>query len=159
KSMDLAIINYGMGNLLSVRNALESLGAPVRVVEDARALGDPSGIVLPGVGAFGEAMRQLEERGFADVLANEVIERKKPFLGICLGLQVLGGKGYELGEQRGLGWIRGEVTRLEVAPNVRVPHIGWSEVAGRGTLFAGIPEQTAFYFVHSYRLVAVDDAV
>lgn len=163
--MDLAVVNYGMGNLLSVKNAFESLGARVRVADGEADLRDAAAIVLPGVGAFGEAMRQLRERGFDEALQREVVERKKPFLGICLGLQLIAEKGYELGEHVGLGWIGGEVKRLEVAPNVRVPHIGWSEVEAAGAdgkggaLFAGIPERTAFYFVHSFHLVAKDEAV
>lgn len=157
--MDLAIVNYGMGNLLSVRNALESLGASVRVVESGEQLRDAGAIVLPGVGAFGEAMGQLRARGLDDALRVEVLDRKKPFLGICLGLQLLARRSHELGVNDGLGWVAGEVHRLQVARGVRVPHIGWSEVEGRGTLFKGIPDRTAFYFVHSYHLVAENPSV
>jgi imidazole glycerol-phosphate synthase subunit HisH len=157
--MDLAIVNYGMGNLLSVRNALESLGATVRVVEQGEQLRDAGAIVLPGVGAFGEAMKQIRARRLEEALRVEVLERRKPFLGICLGLQLVAQRGHELGVHDGLGWVAGEVQRLDVAPGVRVPHIGWSEVEGRGTLFKGIPDRTAFYFVHSFHLVAEDPSV
>ncbi|MBX3260976.1 MAG: imidazole glycerol phosphate synthase subunit HisH [Labilithrix sp.] len=157
--MNLAIVNYGMGNLLSVRNAFASLGAEAEVVEAGQDLERAGAIVLPGVGAFGEAMKQLRARGLEEALHREVMERKKPFLGICLGLQLLARRGHELGVNDGLGWVAGEVRRLDVAPDLRVPHIGWSEVEGRGPLFAGIPDRTAFYFVHSYHFVAEDPAV
>jgi glutamine amidotransferase len=159
RNMDVAVVNYGMGNLLSVRNAFASLGADARIVDKASDLAAARSIVLPGVGAFGEAMTQLRERGLDSGLREQVLERKKPFLGICLGLQLLADRGHELGLNNGLGWVEGEVRRLEVAPSIRVPHIGWSEVDGKGTLFRGIPPKTAFYFVHSFHLVASDAAI
>jgi glutamine amidotransferase len=156
--MRIALVDYGMGNLLSVKNALEHVGATLQVASSAAGLDDAGAVVLPGVGAFGEAMRELRARGLQDALEEHVRVRKKPFLGICLGLQLLGDRGHELGTHDGLGWVPGEVERLDVAP-LRVPHIGWSEVEGKGPLFAGIPERSAFYFVHSFHLVSRDPSV
>lgn len=151
--MIVGLIDYGMGNLRSVRNALEYHGASVRVVERGETLADVGAVVLPGVGAFGEGMRGLRERGFVDALALEVRERGKPMLGICLGLQLLAARGLELGEHEGLGWFAGEVRRFAVPAELRVPHIGWNAVAGSGALFKGIPANSSFYFVHSFHLV------
>lgn len=157
--MRFAIIDYGMGNLRSVRNALEFVGAEVAVAERGQHLSDADAVVLPGVGAFGRGMEGLRDRGFVDALQREVRERKKPMLGICLGLQLFARWGRELGDHEGLGWVDGEVTRLPQADGIRVPHIGWNDVAGTGPLFEGIPSPSAFYFVHSYRLVASDDSI
>ncbi len=151
--MAIAVIDYGMGNLSSVRNALRAVGADVRIVQHGHELGGASAIVLPGVGAFGAGMEGLRLRGFADALSREVIERKKPLLGICLGLSLLAEIGHEFGRHLGLGWVPGEVVSLDVASlGLRVPHVGWNEVHGSGTLFRGIPEDSSFYFAHSYHL-------
>jgi glutamine amidotransferase len=151
--MHIGIIDYGMGNLLSVRNALAAVGAEVRLVTRGEELADAHAIVLPGVGAFGSGMAGLRERGFVDALEREVRERRKPMLGICLGMQLLATRGTEGGEHRGLCWIDATVTRLDVRSDLRVPHIGWNDVQGRGALFAGIPELASFYFVHSFHVV------
>jgi len=156
--MRVAVVDYGMGNLLSVRNALLHLGAEVVSADTAAGLREAHAVVLPGVGAFGEAMRQLKARELLGGLEEEVRTRGKPMLGICLGMQLLGERGEELGVHQGLGWVPGDVRRLSAAP-LRIPHIGWSEVAGEGPLFRGIPERTAFYFVHSFHFVAADPAV
>ncbi len=156
--MIIGIVDYGMGNLLSVRNALEAIDVDARLVDNGAALADVDAIVLPGVGAFGKGMSGVRERGFEGALDREVRQRGKPFLGICLGMQLLGGRGLELGDNAGLGWIAGCVKKLDVAP-LRVPHVGWNDVAGRGALFAGIPEKTSFYFVHSFHLVPEVPAV
>jgi imidazole glycerol phosphate synthase glutamine amidotransferase subunit len=151
--MQIGIIDYGMGNLLSVKNALQAVGAEVRLATRGEDLSDVHGIVLPGVGSFGSGMQGLRERGFVDALEREVRERRKPMLGICLGMQLLADRGNEGGEHRGLCWIDGTVARLDVGSGLRVPHIGWNDVQGRGALFAGIPDRASFYFVHSFHLV------
>ena len=151
--MQIGIIDYGMGNLLSVKNALEAVGADVRVAARGEELADVHGVVLPGVGAFGRGMEGLRERGFVEALEREVRERKKPMLGICLGLQLLAARGTELGEHTGLGWIDGAVVRFEHGTALRVPHVGWNDVRGRGPLFTNIPPEASFYFVHSFHLV------
>jgi imidazole glycerol-phosphate synthase subunit HisH len=152
-SLSIAIVDYGMGNLLSVRNALEAIGAKATIVDRGDVLRDFGAIVLPGVGAFGKGMAGLKERGFVDALDREVREKKKPFLGICLGLQLLAEHGTELGTHSGLGWLRGTVTRFAIAPDLRVPHIGWNEVHGRSRLLEGLPQGASFYFVHSFHFV------
>jgi glutamine amidotransferase len=158
-STRIAIIDYGMGNLLSVRNALVAAGAEVTVAQRGEGLSDAHAIVLPGVGAFGKGMEGLHRSGFVEALEVEVREKGKPMLGICLGLQLLATRGTELGEHKGLGWVRGHVVRFELDASLRVPHVGWNDVHGGGALFAGLPEGASFYFVHSYHLVPEDESV
>jgi glutamine amidotransferase len=119
----IAIIDYGMGNLSSVFNGLRSLNVEAKVADSPAALREAHGIILPGVGAFGDGMRNLHERGFVEELERQVLRGGKPFLGLCLGLQLLGSKGFEFGEHQGLGWIPGNVGRLP-ASTLRIPHIG-----------------------------------
>ena len=157
--MFVAIVDYGMGNLVSVRNALEAVGATVRIVDDGTALANAGAIVLPGVGAFGRGMEGLRERGFVDALELHVREQERPFLGICLGLQLLAERGTEQGEHAGLGWVPGVVRRLDVPPELRVPHVGWNEVRGPSPLLRGIPDGASFYFVHSYHLTPSNSAI
>lgn len=152
--MRIAVVDYGMGNLRSVANAFEAVGQPVELASEPEQLDGVAGIVLPGVGAFGDAMRNLRERGFVEALEEHVRERGVPFLGLCLGMQLVAEESLEHGAHRGLGWVPGEVVRLEPmngAP-LRVPHIGWNDVRfAPGTrLFAGVGETQTFYFVHSY---------
>lgn len=143
-----------MGNLRSVLNAFRAVGAEARVAGSAEDLGDASGVVLPGVGAFGDGIRNLRARGFAEALESQVLRGGKPFLGICLGQQLLGTMGLEYGKHAGLDWIPGVVDRLPVAPPLRLPHIGWNDVRfeKREGLYAGLGETQAFYFVHSFAL-------
>ena len=151
--MLFGIIDYGMGNLLSVKNALIAVGAQVAILDRGAQLTNAGAVVLPGVGAFGKGMAGLRERGFVDALEREVREKKKPMLGICLGMQLLATTGTELGTHEGLGWVPGTVRRFVLPAELRVPHMGWNDVRGRGPLFAGIPETASFYFVHSFHLV------
>lgn len=154
------VIDYGMGNLGSARRAFEECGADVVVSDDPKALHDATHVVLPGVGAFGDGIAHLRHHGWIDPLKDAVTARKLPFLGICLGMQLIADKGFEGGEHEGVGLIPGEVTRLEPKDaSERVPHIGWNEIAPRGdcVLFKGIPAGTDVYFVHSYRFVPKDE--
>jgi glutamine amidotransferase len=161
--MKVAVIDYGMGNLHSVSKALEFVGADVMITQKSSDLKEADRVVLPGVGSFAEGMRQLEERGLVNVLNDEVIARGKPFLGICLGMQLAAESGEEHGKTRGLGWIKGSVIRLDTNdPHVKVPHMGWNdiEVTQPSPLFKNIRGPLTFYFVHSYHLMtAMKDAV
>lgn len=157
--MKVAIINYGMGNLGSVRRALEELGVEPFIAEHPLALLDANRIVLPGVGAFTEGMSRLRAGGWVDALHRLVNTEHKPLLGICLGMQMLANSGEEGGEVPGLGFIDGRVRRLDVLGcDLRIPHVGWNEVACRqdDPLFAHIPQGSDFYFVHSYAVECAD---
>ena len=148
----LAIIDYGMGNLASVRNAAKFLGYEARVTDDARTLRDADCYVLPGVGAFAVAMSNLRQLGLDSALKEEVVEKRKPLLGICLGMQLLARDSLEMGLHEGLSWIDAHVVPLREAPGTRVPHVGWSELhQPRDTLFEGLEAGASFYFDHSYR--------
>jgi glutamine amidotransferase len=155
--MKVGLINYGMGNLGSVRRALEDLEAEVVVAERPEALSDVDRMVLPGVGAFGEAMARLRAGGWEEALRREVHDRGKVLLGICLGMQMLAASSDENGVTAGLGFIPGRIRRLDdLGCALRIPHVGWNEVrfADGASLFAGIPQAVDFYFVHSYALEA-----
>lgn len=154
----IAIVDYRMGNLRSVQKGFEHAGVDdVRVTDDPAVLAAAEGIVLPGVGAFRDAAANLRESGMREVLL-EHVAAGTPFLGICLGLQLLASVGLEDGQWEGLGLVPGTCERLP--SGVKVPHIGWNtvEYPRESALFAGVPESTAFYFVHSYRIVPDDPA-
>jgi glutamine amidotransferase len=146
----IAILDYGMGNLRSAEKALERVGAEVALTREPERIQAADALVLPGVGAFPKAMRAVRELGF-DELLREHVEKGKPVLGICLGMQLLFESSSELGGAEGLGLLEGEVAELE-APGLKVPHIGWNEVAWtNGTPIAeGLSNPAAFYHVHSY---------
>lgn len=152
----VVVIDYGMGNLDSARRALEECGGDVVVTDEPSELRRADHIVLPGVGAFPEAMENLRQRGFDEALRDEV-SAGAPLLGICLGMQVLAATGSEAGGAKGLGLIDGDVDRLvPTSRTERVPHIGWNEVTAVDDhpLFAGIAPGTDFYFVHGYHFAA-----
>jgi glutamine amidotransferase len=160
--MDVAIIDYSMGNLRSVANAFEALGCRTEIVVDPAKLIDADRIILPGVGAFGDAMSNLRRGGWIPRLNEEVRQKRKPFLGICLGMQLLATTGLEHGEHEGLGWIPGVSRRIESENgSVRVPHIGWNDVkfCKKEGLFASLQDEQTFYFVHSYILAPENPAV
>ena len=159
----IAIINSGIANVQSVANAFEALGCDAVITADAQAIRDARAVVLPGVGAFADGMKNLRACGLVEVLHEQVMDRGKPLLGICLGLQLLTQTGFEHGEHAGLGWVPGVAQRLTPAdPALHVPHVGWNDctIVRRAPLFAGLPERPTFYFVHSYHVVpAAEDAV
>jgi glutamine amidotransferase len=157
----LAIVDYGMGNLRSVRNALRFLGEESTITSDPEALAAADAIVLPGVGAFGEAMGNIRSRRLDSALSRQVLDRQKPILGICLGMQLMAERSEELGDHRGLGWIAGEVKAIPPLPAQRVPHVGWSEVdAPPGeALFERAGTDACFYFDHSFHLECGRDLV
>jgi glutamine amidotransferase len=149
----IGIVDYGMGNLLSVYSAFDFLGADVMICKEPEELKNVDRIVIPGVGAFKDCIDKIKTSGFQQALNEQVIDRGKPTLGICLGMQVMAGKSYEDGEFEGLGWFDAEVIRLTPAEaNRRVPNIGWNDVSYNKNvpLFKGLPSQPDFYLVHSY---------
>ncbi len=157
----VAVIDYNMGNLASVRNALEKIGCDSKIVSDPDEVGDFDRVLLPGVGAFGDAMEHLK-RGGMDEAVREFAESGKPMLGICLGMQLLFGRSSEFGEHEGLGLIPGEVVPFD--PNLfttphKIPHMGWNElfVQRETPIFAGLPKEFYLYFVHSFHAVTPDE--
>lgn len=152
----VAIVDYGLCNLDSVARAVEECGGVPLVTDDPRAIRSGSHIILPGVGAFADAMARMRQRGLDAALTEAVREHHVPFLGICLGMQLMATVGHEGGETAGLGLVEGEVRRLEPdGPGTRIPHVGWNEVAWvrDSPLARGLPDGKDFYFVHSYHLV------
>lgn len=153
--MKVGIVNYGMGNLGSVRRALHDLGAEAFIAEHPAALFEANRIVLPGVGAFGEGMARLRAGEWEPALRRLVGNEGKPMLGICLGMQMLASVGEEGGANEGLGLIEGRVRRLDaLGCDLRLPHVGWNDVQfpTEDLLFAQIPARSDFYFVHSFAL-------
>jgi imidazole glycerol-phosphate synthase subunit HisH len=149
----IGIIDYGMGNLLSVHSAFEYLGADAVICKHPEELKNMDRIVIPGVGAFKDCIHKLKQTGFEQALNEEVIDKGKPTLGICLGMQVMATKSFEGGEFEGLGWFDAEVIRLAPSEaNLRVPNIGWNDVSYNTSvfLFNGLPSHPDFYLVHSY---------
>ena len=154
----VGLVDSGICNLDSARRALEECGAAVRVAREPGDLDGVDRVVLPGVGAFPDAMRRLRETGFDHRLADLAVEARTPILGVCLGMQLLAGSGVEVAPSAGRGLIPGDVVPLEPADGERIPHIGWNEVRAQGDspLFEGIIPGADFYFVHSYRFAATD---
>jgi glutamine amidotransferase len=151
----IGIVDYGLGNILSVYHALEMVGAEVMVCSCPEDLVSVERIVFPGVGAFRDCMVNRVERGLIEALETAVFDQGKPILGICLGMQAMARKSFEGGEHQGLGWLEGDVVALQPSDSaLRVPHIGWNDVQYRpdSPLFEGLPPSPDFYFVHSYYL-------
>lgn len=155
-----AIIDYGAGNIKSVEKALLSLGQEVVITDDKETILNADRIILPGVGAFGDAMAQLEKTGL-DVVIREAVEKNIPFLGICLGLQLLFEKSEEAPGVKGLGILKGEVKKIPAEQGLKIPHMGWNSLhfAHDGKLFHGIEEGSYVYFVHSYYLKAEEEFI
>ena len=149
----LAIVDYGVGNLFSLRSSFEAIGEPVQVTDDPIALANADGIILPGVGAFGDAAEKLRRTGLSETVAREA-KAGKPLLGICLGMQLLFEKSLEYGEHQGLGLLRGTVRPIrEVIPtDYKIPHIGWNalEITRQVPLLCNTKNGEFVYFVHSY---------
>ena len=159
----IAIIDYGVGNLFSLRCSLEKNGADVTVTSDPDCLRQADKLLLPGVGAFEDAARKLRSNGLDQVVKDEAI-KGKPLLGICLGMQMLFEKSYEYGKHEGLGLLKGQVIGMEgtIPEGLQIPHIGWNALHFRQNdcpLFANIRENDCVYFVHSYYAVGCDDSL
>ena len=151
----IGVIDYGMGNLGSVANALSFLGAPARLLRGPEEMAACRALILPGVGAFGDCMANLRRHGYVEPVQAWIAE-DRPFLGICLGLQLLCESSEESPGVEGLGVVSSPVVKFVPAPEIKVPQIGWNRVRGvpgrEETLFRGIPDGSYFYFVHSYYL-------
>ncbi len=156
----IAIIDYGMGNLRSVQKGFEKVGHEATITSDPATIDSAARVVLPGVGAFEDAMRELSERKLIDVV-RAAAASGRPFLGICLGLQLLFDVSYEGGHHQGLGILAGEVVRFAPRDGFKVPHMGWNqlELRGEAPIFAGLSESPYMYFVHSYYVVPYDRKV
>ena len=156
----IAIIDYQMGNLRSVQKGFEKVGHEATITSDPRVLSKAEKIVLPGVGAFADAIAEIRRRELVEPI-ERAVAAGKPFLGICLGLQMLFEVGYENGEHQGLGIVPGKVVRFDVPADYKVPHMGWNQLAFRRAcpLLAGLDDGVHCYFVHSYYVVPTDRAV
>ena len=154
----IAIVDYGAGNIFSVKNAMDYLGLPAELTSKADDIRNADGIILPGVGAFPWAMNMLTKSGLVEVIKEEAV--KKPFLGICLGMQLIFSKGYEFEETDGLGLIDGQV-RLMTPDGLSIPHIGWNKLEKNRecALLNGLSDDEYVYFVHSYAAGCADEDV
>lgn len=153
----ITVIDYNMGNVRSVANAFEAFGCEVQITNQVSDIKQAKYIVLPGVGAFGEGMKNLKELGLIEVLNEQVLQKKKPFLGICLGMQLLADEGFEFGHFQGLGWIPGSVKKMEV-DNLPLPHVGWNNliIKTKSRILDRMPSGADFYFVHSFHFAAAE---
>jgi len=160
----IVIIDYNMGNLRSVQKAFERVGADAIISNNHEVIKKASKIVLPGVGSFKDGMENLEKLDLITILNEEVISKKKPFLGICLGMQLLSKKGYENGETKGLSWVDAEVIKFDFTnyeKKLKIPHVGWNNVKykNKNQLFDNILDNSDFYFVHSYYFNTVENVI
>ncbi|RHN03041.1 imidazole glycerol phosphate synthase subunit HisH [Dielma fastidiosa] len=154
----IAVIDYGMGNLRSVENALKKLNAAYMITADKEQILAADKIILPGVGAFGDCMRNLRENGLIEVLNTAVLDQKKLFLGICLGMQVLFESSEEGALTQGLGYLKGKVVKMQDT-SVKIPHIGWNrlELCGQDVITSLIDDEAYVYYVHSYYASEIDE--
>jgi len=156
----VVIIDYGVGNTYSVANAIRFLGySKIKVSDQQNDIREADAIILPGVGAFDEAIRNLKSRMLHDILGENVLVMKKPLLGICVGMQLLAEGSEENGWNEGLNWIPGKVRKLELDPSFAVPQVGWNNIvfSSLDPLFTRTPEQPNFYFDHSYHFETTND--
>ena len=161
---EVVIIDYNMGNLRSVQKAFEKVGCSALISNKHEVIKNADKIVLPGVGSFRDGMKHLKELNLISLLNEEVIGKKKPFLGICLGMQLVASKSYENGETAGLNWIDSEVVKFNfdlLEKKLKVPHVGWNNARYKkeSSLFEDIPDSSDFYFVHSYFFKTEEDVV
>ena len=156
----IAIIDYDAGNIKSVEKAMHLLGQEVVVTRDRESILKADKVILPGVGAFGDAMSKIRQYNLEEVI-HEVVEKGTPFLGICLGLQLLFDKSDETPGAEGLGILKGEILRIPPKEGLKIPHMGWNsiEIKPQAKLFKDIPNQSYVYFVHSYYLKAQDEQI
>jgi len=161
-SDNVVIVDYRMGNLRSVQKAFEVNHCQAIISNNCNVIEQADKIVLPGVGSFKDGMKNLDSLGLIDVLSQEVVQNKKPFLGICLGMHLIANTGYENGQTSGLSWVDAEVVRLDpTAENLNIPHVGWNSVKykNQSDLYHDIEDNHDFYFVHSYHFKTLEDVV
>ena len=156
----IAIIDYDAGNIKSVEKALLLLGQEVKITRDKDEILSADKVILPGVGAFGDAVGKIRQYGLEEVI-HEVVRKKTPLLGICLGLQLMFERSDETPGVEGLGILKGEILRIPDCPGLKIPHMGWNSLKfqNNGRLFKGLPEDSYVYFVHSYYLKAEDESI
>jgi len=156
----ITIVDYQMGNLRSVQKGIERVGGQAKISSDPQEIASAEKLILPGVGAFGDAMAEIRRRDLAAPII-DFINSDRPFLGICLGLQLLFDRGYEHGEHQGLGVLAGDVVRFDLPSTYKVPHMGWNTVTKRAAapILADTPENSHFYFVHSYYVRPADPTI
>ncbi len=158
----IAIVDYGVGNLFSLCSSLKMIGQEAVITSDFKTIENADKIILPGVGAFGDAIKKLKETGLDTVVVNEA-NKGKDIMGICLGMQLLFDKSYEYGEHTGLGLLKGEIVAMEgrLPKNLKIPHIGWNglKFVSHSHLLSGIKENDCVYFVHSYYAVGCEDSL
>lgn len=157
----VGIVNYGMGNLKSVYNAIQYLGGDVMICESPSDLSKATKIIIPGVGAFEKCITNLYKAKFAEELHDYIFNKAVPTLGICVGMQIMAAKGFENGDWDGLNWFDSEVVRINNTDNnLKVPNIGWTEtnVVAGNPLFKNTPEKPVYYFVHSYHMKCKNQA-
>ena len=156
----IAIIDYDAGNIKSVEKALKTLGQEVVVTRDAETILNADKVILPGVGAFGDAMGKLHDYGLVEVI-HKVVEKNTPFLGICLGLQLMFESSEETPGVEGLGILKGKIVKIPENGDLKIPHMGWNSLyfQNEGRLFANLPQDSYVYFVHSYYLQADDESI
>ena len=162
KKFKIALIDYGSGNIRSIKNAMLHIGDfQVDVTSDPDKIDSADCLILPGVGAYPDAMKNLRDRNLIDLLNDQVQDKKKPLLGICLGMQLLFTSSAEGGRNAGLGWIPGTVEYMELDDTFRVPHAGWNDLHLRqpSTMFQTLDDDKNFYFVHSYHVVCPEEYV
>jgi len=161
--MKIAIIDYQAGNLRNVQKALESLGATTDIVSSPEKLSESEAIILPGVGSFQEGMSSIQSSGLASSICDEVQEKRKPLMGICLGMQLMSIEGEEGGKVEGLGLLPMKVKKFKFEDsNKRIPHMGWNNISlkeSNSILFNGVPKSSDFYFAHSYHVVSDDNSL
>lgn len=156
----IAIIDYDAGNIKSVEKALKTLGQEIVITRDPEVILNADKVILPGVGAFGEAMGKLHDYGLVEVI-HKVVEKQTPFLGICLGLQLMFESSEETPGVEGLGLLKGKIVRIPESGDLKIPHMGWNSLhfQNEGRLFANLPQDSYVYFVHSYYLQAEDENI
>ncbi len=160
--MRIAIVDYGVGNIRSIENALVRLGVQtIEVTGNINKLKQADGLILPGVGAFGACATSLQSNGLSDTLTELVVGKRKPIMGICVGMQLMADSSLEGGFHQGLGWIPGEIKRIEVEQKLLVPHVGWNEIhiSTTNALFSKVASGSHFYFDHSYHYLGEEKYV
>jgi glutamine amidotransferase len=158
----IGIVNYGSGNIQAIANNYNRLNIETKIITDARGLNEVDKLILPGVGAFDETMRQLVDSGLKEELDKLVIQQKKPILGICVGMQILA-ESSEEGDLAGLGWIKGRVKKFDVSAYMHkpyLPHMGWNTISPKidHPIFSNLDSEQGFYFVHSYYFESIDES-